>query len=47
MPEYRLPDGKILTVIVNITPEEKQQLRTQLSGLYPDHYQPYKEEEEK
>ena len=46
MPEYRLPDGKILTVKDNLNSEEKQKLRSQLSEIYPDHYKVSATEEE-
>jgi hypothetical protein len=45
MTEYKLPDGQVLSVKDNISPEDLQKLRTQLVEWYPNHYQPYKEKE--
>ena len=44
MAEYKLPDGKVLTVEDNPSPERLQQIQNRLAGLYPDYYDPYKEE---
>jgi hypothetical protein len=44
MAEYQLPDGKVLSIPDDTTLEGYQKIQTHLSGLYPEHYQPYKEE---
>ena len=44
MAQYRLPDGRILNVDDDITQENAIILQNKLSELYPDYYQPYKEE---
>ena len=44
MAQYRLPDGRILNVDEDITQENAIILQNKLSELYPDYYQPYKEE---
>tara|TARA_R100000995_G_scaffold83881_1_gene60980 strand:- start:7476 stop:9362 length:1887 start_codon:yes stop_codon:yes gene_type:complete len=44
MAQYRLPDGRILNVDEDITQENAIILQNKLSDLYPDYYQPYKEE---
>ena len=47
MAQYRLPDGKIIEVPDDTSPEGLQALQTQLAGLYPDYYQPYEPEPER
>ena len=44
MGQYRLPDGRILEVDDDITKENAILLQNQLSELYPEYYQPFKEE---
>ena len=47
MAVYRLPDGRYLTVDDNATREELISINNQLAELYPDYYQPFKEEVER
>ena len=44
MQRYSLPDGRILEVDDDITRDEKILLQNQLHDLYPEYYQPFREE---
>jgi hypothetical protein len=44
MAQYRLPDGRILTVPDNASREELIGIQNRLSDLYPDYYQQHREE---
>ena len=44
MGQYRLPDGRTLEVDDDISRENAILLQNQLSELYPEYYQPFKEE---
>ena len=47
MAVYKLPDGRYLEVDDNASREELISINNQLAELYPDYYQPFKEEVER